>query len=332
MQMGTTWDEVVEPDAELEDICEETIKIFKRSVKASGRFPDLTELGPLEVIEKLNLLKNGQFKRAAIILFGKNPQKFYPQSYLKIGRFGEKDHDLLHQDIIEGNLIDILNTSLEVLEKKYLKMNIRIEGIHRIETLEYPREALREMILNALVHRNYFGAFTQLRVHDEKLSIWNYGGLPDDLTIEKLKTNHRSVPRNPLIASACFKAGYIDTWGRGTIKIIDLAKESGLKEAELFEDFGGFEVTLHKKLATPLATPQVEQLLSKILGEMKRNELMEALGIKDREYFRSDFLKAAINEGYIEMTDPTKPNSPNQKYRLSDKGRKYLEEKGKYSD
>lgn len=102
------------------------------------------------------------------------------------------------------------------------------------------------MLLNALVHRTYMGAHIQLRVYDHKISIWNEGGLPLGLSLDELKREHNSRPRNPIIAKACFMAGYIDTWGRGTLKIINSCKDAGLPEPEIMEKDGGVVVTLLK--------------------------------------------------------------------------------------
>ena len=83
-----------------------------------------------------------------------------------------------------------------------------------------------------------------MRVFDDKLSIWNEGGLPYRLSLEDLKSDHNSRPRNPLIATACFFAGYIDTWGRGTLKIIESCREYGLLDPVIREMNGGVEVTV----------------------------------------------------------------------------------------
>ncbi len=119
--------------------------------------------------------------------------------------------------------------------------------MHRIEKVEYPVAAIREMLLNALVHRNYMGAPIQIRVYDDKISIWNEGTLPDGLTLDALKRSHSSRPRNPIIADVCFKGGYIDAWGRGTIKVIDTCKLAGLPEPEMIELDGGLIITLFKE-------------------------------------------------------------------------------------
>jgi len=135
-----------------------------------------------------------------------------------------------------------------MLNNKFLTKRIDFEGLQRIEKGEYPVAALREMLLNALVHKNYSGAQIQLRVYDDKISIWNEGTLPEGLSFEALKRQHPSRPRNPLIADVCFKGGFIDAWGRGTLKIINSCKEAGLPEPEFKEMDGGVLVTIFKDI------------------------------------------------------------------------------------
>jgi ATP-dependent DNA helicase RecG len=101
--------------------------------------------------------------------------------------------------------------------------------------------------LIALAHRSYMGSMIQMRVYDSKINLWNPGLLPEELESEKLKTHHVSYPRNPIIADICFKAGYIDSWGRGTIKIFDTCKEAGLPEPEIINMQGGVLATIYKK-------------------------------------------------------------------------------------
>jgi len=123
---------------------------------------------------------------------------------------------------------------------------INFEGMQRIEKGEYPVAALREMLLNALVHRNYMGSSIQMRVYDNKFTCWNEGKLPEGLHIESLKTNHSSRPKNPIIADVCFKAGYIDSWGRGTLKIFNSCQKAELPEPTIESRDGGILVTLFK--------------------------------------------------------------------------------------
>ena len=247
---GLTWDEVVEPRAIFADIDEEAFRMYLQMAKEKGRMPDIAGLTTEQIFEKLRLTENGQLKRAAIIMFGKDPVRFYPGAFVKIGRFGKSDTDLRFQEVEEGNLIVLLRNVLEQLNHKFLIRPIEFEGMYRIEKHEYPVPAVREMLLNALIHRTYMGSFVQIRVYDDKISIWNDGKLPEGIDLEKLKQPHSSKPRNLIIADVCFKGGLIDAWGRGTVKIIETCLEVGLPEPELVERDGGFLVTLFKNHLT----------------------------------------------------------------------------------
>jgi ATP-dependent DNA helicase RecG len=243
---GQTWDDVIEARATFEDIDDKSVRSYLVISKEKGRLPDVEGLTTKEIFDKLRLTENGQLKRAAIILFGKDPCRFYPNAFVKVGRFAKDDADLRYQDVEEGNIMVLLRSVLERLAQKYLIKQITFDGMYRIETSEYPVPALREMLLNAMIHRSYMGSFTQLRIYDDKINIWNDGGLPEGISIEALKRTHSSKPRNILIADVCFKGGLIDAWGRGTIRIIDTCKKAGLPEPELIERDGGLSVTLFK--------------------------------------------------------------------------------------
>ena len=243
---GKTWDDVIEVRASFNDFDVKSVKVFLAAAQNAGRLPENNGLDIPELFEKLRLSENGQLKRAAIILFGKDLGKFYPNTFVKIGRFKKDDADIIFQEVEEANLIFLLQAVLNQLNHKFLIKSIAFEGINRIEKGEYPLAAIREMLLNALVHRNYMGAPTQIRVYDDKINIWNEGALPEGISLASLKHSHASKPRNPIIADVCFKGGYIDSWGRGTIKILETCKEANLPEPELQERDGGFLVTLYK--------------------------------------------------------------------------------------
>lgn len=151
---GKTWDDVVEPRASFDDIDERTVATFLKASENAGRLPENAGLSIPELFEKLRLTEKGHLKRAAIVLFGKEPAKFYPNTFVKIGRFGKDDADLKFQETEEGNLIVLLQSVLAQLNHKFLTRSIEFEGMNRIERGEYPVPAMREMLLNALVHRN----------------------------------------------------------------------------------------------------------------------------------------------------------------------------------
>ena len=105
---------------------------------------------------------------------------------------------------------------MDLLCTKYSRAEISYEGIYRHETLPTPVEALREAVLNAVAHRDYaHSAPIQIRVYDHRIALWNPGSLPLDWTLDKLMGTHASVPHNPAIANALFRAGMVEAWGRG---------------------------------------------------------------------------------------------------------------------
>jgi len=243
---GKTWDDIPEQRASINDIAEASIEQFLRDARRVKRINVEETINTQELLEKLRLLEGGYLKKAALIMFGKDPGKFYPNLSIKIGKFGETDADLKFHEVVEGNLIQIIHLIGEILNSKFFIHPIDFMGMKRVERDEYPVAAIREMILNALIHRNFMGASTQIRLYDHSFSVWNDGGLPDGITEEDLKRVHRSKPRNPLIADTCFKAGYIDSWGRGTIRIIEACKQAGLVDPVLKEEQGGFLSSIFK--------------------------------------------------------------------------------------
>jgi ATP-dependent DNA helicase RecG len=246
---GKTWDEVSEPTASLDDIDDASLKSYITASLHAGRIADVEGLSKTELLAKLRLTDddNGNIKRAAIVLFGKNPAKFYNNCVVKIGRFGKDSSELRFQEVVEGNIIQILKEVPEQLNRKFFIRKISFEGMQRIEKGEYPVAALREMLLNALVHRNYLGSsVVQMRMFDNYFNIWNEGELPAGISLDSLKRQHPSRPRNWLIADVCFKGGYIDAWGSGTLKIISTCKEAGLPDPEIIEQDGGILVTLFR--------------------------------------------------------------------------------------
>lgn len=268
---GKTWDDVIEEGVSLADIDELSVHQFLKDGDLSGRIPDISGLSVLEILEKLRVVKDGKFKRAAIILFGKDPNRFYPNVQVKIGRFTGKNEDLKFQEIEEGNLVQLLENVPKQLNRTFLTRLIDFKGLQRIEKGEYPVAAIREMLLNALVHKNYMGSTIQLRIYDNKITIWNEGDLPEGLSYEALKRTHSSLPRNPILADVCFKAGYIDTWGRGTLKIFNSCREAELPEPEIQPFDGGVLVTIYKDFLN------VEQL--------------KKMGLNDRQIKAVQFVK-----------------------------------------
>lgn len=235
---GKKWDGVPVPNVSVDDLKNETFEFFKKRAIVSKRIDEsvLTEKN-ISILENLRLTEKPYLKRASVLLFHPDPEKYFTGAYIKIGYF-QTDTELIFHDEVNGNLFEQVEKTIEILFTKYIKAIISYEGIHRVETYEYPKDAVREAILNALAHKDYsMGVPIQISVYDEKLMIWNYGQLPEDWTVENLKQKHSSIPFNPDIANAFFRAGLVESWGRGTIKIIEQCMEHGLPKPE-FENSG----------------------------------------------------------------------------------------------
>ena len=242
---GSTWDDVVEERTSFEEIDNDSIEKFKKY--SVDRIPSISKESNIKtLLRKLNLLSGDNLKKATLLLFGKDPQMFYQQSIIRIGKF-LSDTEIQTTDLVKGNLFAQLENTLEILRTKYLLSNIKYEGIHRRDILEYPHEALREAIINALIHRDYSGTSQiQIRVYPDKLMIMNEGKLPPEVPVEKLKTDHLSMPRNKLLAATFYYAGFIEAWGRGTLKIVEKFIEQGLPEPDFKEEYGVMTVTFYK--------------------------------------------------------------------------------------
>jgi ATP-dependent DNA helicase RecG len=138
------------------------------------------------LLNRLHLLDGTYLRRAAVLLFHPDPERFITGAYVKIGYF-ETNIDLRYQDEVHGDLFTQVNRTIEVLLAKYLKAWISYEGLQRVEALQVPEPALREAILNAIVHNEYAsGVPVQISVYSDQLMIWNPGQLPPHWTVERL--------------------------------------------------------------------------------------------------------------------------------------------------
>ena len=200
---------------------------------------------------------------------------------------------------------------METLKAKYLIRPISYKGLERMEPLEYPEPALREAILNAIIHKDYSSTYIFLRVYDDRLHLWNPGSLPEELSIEELKKEHSSYPRNRNIANVFFKAGYIESWGRGTNKIIETCIEAGLPEPLIEEEQGGFSITFLKDIYTEeffkrqnLEERQVNALLYiKEYGSINNAQYQQLADISKRTASRD--LQELIERGFIQKSGTT---------------------------
>ena len=292
------WDALTHPEAKLSDLDDEAWNYFITTALENKRLNKSAQTESQEtVLRKLNLMnENGELTNAALMLFGKDIERWSPLSAFRIGRFGVNQADLIIHDNIVCPLVLMPDAVIDTLRTKYLVSTVGYEGLHRKETLEMPEDGLREMICNAIIHRDYLGTFIHMRVWADRIQLWNEGILPQSITIEKLMEDHESMPRNPLIAKVFYLMGFIENWGRGYEKIRDAFEQAHL-QVPIFEQVrGGVMATIQREVflkvqsgqitigsTTPKTTPKTTRkaLLEYIQEhpEATREEMATYLGI-----------------------------------------------------
>lgn len=225
---GLRWEDALVEDISVSDLDEESFKIFRREALRRKRMTeDELNISNEELLQKLHLIENGKLKKAAVLLFYRDPSVVQTGICIRIGKFGERA-EVEYQDILEGSLLTMADRVIDLIYLKYLKAKISYEHDRRIETYPFDRNAIREAIYNAIVHNCYmFGVPIQIRIEEESIIISNHCILPDGWTVETLMKPHESEPYNPLIANVFYLAGYIETWGQGIKKICDGCRSIG---------------------------------------------------------------------------------------------------------
>lgn len=249
-KVGITWDEVVEPRATLDDLDPGQLRRFRILCNQKGRRALPPDEDDKTILEKLHLVHEGKPLRAAVLLFGREPQRFYTQAKVKIGRFRSESLIVDDREII-GSLFDQVEGAMGYF-REHLQTRFVLNGEPAREVIwEYPLPALREAIINAVCHRDYLdNGHTQIRWHDDSVILLNPGGLPAPLRVEELKRGHRSVPRNRKIAEMFFYAGLIEQWGSGTLAIVRECLSAGLPEPQFEEKQGGLWLTFPRNVLT----------------------------------------------------------------------------------
>ena len=245
-----TWDEAIDTRTTLDDLEPERIQHFRKLCSLKGRRPFPPEEEDLAVLEKLGLLQEGNVSRAAVLLFGKDPQRFYPQARVRIGRFRTKALIVDDREIV-GTLFEQVETVMSYFRERLQTRFAFRETAARDVIWEYPLEALREAIINAVCHRDYLdNGHVQVRWHDDRIVFLNPGELPEPLRVEDLKQEHRSVLRNRKVAEILFYAGFIEQWGSGTLRMMHKCVQAGLPEPEFEERQSALWVTFRKDALT----------------------------------------------------------------------------------
>ena len=331
-------------NASIEDLDKERIARFLVLARRGRNFPLPAETPTSEVLAHLNLLDKGRPTNAAVLLFGKQPQRFLITSEVKCAHFHgyEVAKPIPSYQVYKGTVFDLVDQAKDfVLSKIDLWVGTREHSTQVPTKYEIPQEVVAEAIVNAIVHRDYTSnASVQVMLFRDRLEVWNPGTLPPTLTLEKLRGPHASVPHNPLLAEPMYLTKYIERMGTGIRDMIRRCKNAGLPEPEIRIDGGFWVLTIPRKKPEPGAQsgPGRDQvgtrlalsgdhvgILRKCLMISPIGDLMVIAQRTNRTKFRDQVLKPLLEEGLLQMTIPDKPTSSKQRYQITDRGRQLLE-------
>ena len=244
------FDAVACPRATLDDLDSERMRWFIRRARSVRQFPLVEEASPEELLAHLNLLNDGRLTHAAVLLFGKSPQRFLISSEVKCAHFHgtEVAKPIPSYQVYKGTAFELVDHAVDfVLSKIALHVGTRAESVRAPVTYEMPKEVVTEAIVNAVAHRDYTSnGCVQVMLFADRLEVRNPGRLSSSLTLEKLREPHNSVPGNPLLAESLYLAEYIEGMGTGTLDMIRRCVGAGLSEPE-FAVTDGFVTTIRRK-------------------------------------------------------------------------------------
>lgn len=357
---GKTWDAVPIPGVKVSDLSKEALDEFrKKAIKSNRMMESEVNVSDELLLRNLKLYDNEYLTRAAILLFHPTPEYYVTGSYIKIGYFSligafgddeEPIEDLQYQDVVDGPLILQVDKAIDLIFSKYFKALVDYEGVQRTETNMLTRGIVRELLLNAINHKDYAtGVPIQVSVYEDRIVVFNMGSWSKRVpTDERVYQKHESVPNNPKIADVSFRSGDVEAWGRGFIKIkaecksikaplpvID-AENGGVSISAMgcekyisllrYGQYGQIGVdgvwrireddeTLNRMpVINGLSEKDYERLIDYLNVPRSRQEIQEFCGFKSRNYFVKNILNPLIESGRVDLTIPEKPQSSKQKY------------------
>jgi len=290
LQKDLRWERLSKDDFRIGDLDENTIREFLRISKSNGRLSVFQGDEPVEeILEKLGLMENGKITNACMLLFGKNPQKYFTGAKVRVVRM--KDNITVIGDRgIEGNLFKQFKETEEAI-KSFINVRYEIEEFHRKDIWDYPLEAIREVVANAILHRDYLRPINvQIKVYNDMIWFYNVGGLPEGWEAKKLLGLHSSVPRNPTIFNIFYLAGIVESVGSGIERMIKALKDSGAPEPKIEASHVDFTLMFFKDIYTEeylkkmgLNERQIKAVRHiKEKGRITNREYRELFNITDR--------------------------------------------------
>jgi ATP-dependent DNA helicase RecG len=222
------------PQASLADLDAVRMAWFIDRARQVRGFPLPPNASPGELLSHLNLIDNGQPVNAAVLLFGRQPQRFLLSSEVKAAHFHGTAvaKPIPSYQVFKGTVFELVDQAVDfVLARLSFAVGTRAASTQAPAAYEIPPEVIREAIVNAVAHRDYTSnGSVQVMVFADRVEVWNPGSLPPSLSLAQLREPHGSIPANPLLAEPLYLTQYIERLGTGTGDMIRRCREAGLSE------------------------------------------------------------------------------------------------------
>ena len=317
----------IHQNATLAAIDETLLAQYLDRIKA--RNPKLATLPETDIRRFLNMVIDEKPTLACLLLFSLYPQMFFPQYTINAtvipgyekGAAAADGTRFLDNERIEGTIEDMLDQAIKFLIKN-MKFRTIIDPAtgKRNDKAEYPVVALREALLNALIHRDYSihteAMPIELTLYKDRLEIRNPGGLYGRVTLDTLGKVQPDT-RNPVLARALETLGITENRYSGIPTIQRVLREAGMREAVFTDSRNEFAVTFYNgdTAGSPQAdTPAAAAILDFCAIPRSRKEIADFLGISTYYYMMHNYINPLLEGGQLRMTKPETPRSKNQKY------------------
>ena len=313
--LTTPFDGSICEGATLRDVDNRAVADFIETAEAVGRLRLKGSRGSKAVLRNFNLLIDNRPANAAVLLFGKDPRKFFHNIQVHCFHFHGtvKQKPIASQQPYEGRLIEVIDDAVEfVLGKIDRRVGTRAKSAQAPVAFEIPRPVILESIVNAVAHRDYrSNGFVQVMVFADRMEVWNPGELPPGLTPDLLREPHGPVPRNPLIAEPLYRIKYVEKAGTGTTDMIADCRKAGLPEPDFAQRGPYFVVTVWRDWMTEdvLATYKLSERKRKVIQLLKvRRKITNSQYQKEFEVAKrtaSLDLAELVSEGILEREGRT---------------------------
>ena len=320
--------------ATFDDIDPERVRTFVNRAKEKRNFPLSFSDGIEKILSAIHVLTDdGRLTNSALLLFGKDPQRFFRTSEVRCAQFYGTvvEKPIRNYQVFTGTLFEMIDKAVGfVMSRIDARVGTREHSVDAPVDYELPESAVAEAIANAVAHRDYTSnASVQVMLFRDRLEVWNPGRLPDGFTVQKLREVHSSEPTNPVIAHPLFLAGYIEHIGTGTTDIIADCEQYGLRTPE-FHQAEDFRTIIYRNekvtefdeksngvtaKSNGVRLTSKQQKVLEFCDEMPHTaqEILDMIGVKYQTRTRDQYINKLVLAGVLRPTT-TNPNAPNRKY------------------